>query len=604
VDAEIRKQQARSLEQQGQIAEALAVYRQILADLEGTPAIWQELPLFVKAGDLSFRLRDAKSAIAMYEQAAKRYAAYGSSRSVIALCSKILRIAPSRSLIYPRLARLMAERGHISEARAVLAGYAEMAQLARTARELEDLSGRPDGEVRPVLEMLIEVADRAEQAVLQVAAARRGQPQAESGAANLAAPSTEPESGVVEGLSQHETADAGPPEAEESAETATSDATVTELPIEEEPEQPSSAVGAVQAEGVGEAPKPSWRQEPEPEDGGPEGTLQAIEMQEPEPVEEEEATPIPDWMREPEASGAQETEPAWMRDREIGEEEAETPTPAWMQEPEAVDQEPETAVVSGQMADVTGPRKLLFSEMQQQRRSKGLWVGLAVAVIVVGGATLVWFRIIPIGTIGLGVDSPQSEQSAPPAPVLADSATATADDGTQESFSAQPAEATTVGTPPEAAAEDTAALAAAPGGTIASGDSAALQVQPPLALPPATSVPAQPDSGATGTEVPSIVVVDGLPIESVTEMSSEGRAGYRVVQRFDTGEPITLILLSLDGESADTAGSEAITFESTADDWTVGSLRFGRYLVNASAGVGADSLEVLLRRLIGRPLPD
>jgi hypothetical protein len=600
VDAETRKQQARSLEQQGQIAEALAVYRQILADIEGTPAIWQELPLFVKAGDLSLRLRDAKSAITMYEQAAKRYAAYGSGKSVIALCSKILRIVPSRSLIYPRLARLMVERGHVSEAGSVLASYAELAQLDRTARELKELIGRSDDEMRPVLEMLIEVSDRAEQAILHVAAARREQPQAESGVATVTAAQAGPESAVEESLAQHETADEGSTEAAESSEITTSEATVMEAPIEEEPEESSSGVGVPQAEEGDEAPKPAWMHEPEPEDRGPGDSPKDTWMQEAEPAEEDEETPTPEWMREPEVSGAQQLDGlGWIGDGESSPEEAETPKPAWMQEPEPVDQESVGAGESGQVADGTGPRKVLFSEMQTQRRSRGVWVVLAVAVVVVGGAALVWFRIIPIGTIGLGANAPQSEQ---PAPALADSATATADDGT-ESLSARPTESPTVAARSEADAEDTTARGAALDGTIGSGDSSASEAQPP-APPLATSVPAQADSGAAVTEAPTIVVIEGLPVESVTEISSEGRAGYRVVQRLDTGEPITLILLSLDGDSASTAGAEEITFESTADDWTVGSLRFGGYLVNASAGVGADGLEVLLRRLIGRPLPD
>ncbi len=571
VDAESRKQQARSLEQQGQLAEALAVYCQILADIEGTPAIWQELPLFVKAGDLSLRLRDTKSAIGMYEQAAKRYAAYGSSKSVTALCSKILRIVPSRSLIYPRLARLMVERGHISEARAVLASYAELAQLDRTARELEDLSGRSDDEVRPVLEMLIEVSDRAEQAILQVAAARRGQPQAETGVATVAPGLAEPESAVAEDLAQHEAVAEGSTEAAESSDIATSEATVAESPIDEETEESSPAFGAPAAEEGESAPKSAWMAEPEPEDDGPEGSSKDIWMQRTEPAEEEGRTQTPAWMHEPEVNGSQEIDGlGWEGDGESGPEEVETPKPAWMREPEAVNQEFKGAAERGQAADVTGPRKVMFSEMQTQRRSRGLWVGLAAAVVVVGSAALVWFRIIPIGAIGLGANSAQSEQSAPPVPVLADSAATTGDDGT-ESFSTPPVETTMVATPSEAEAEDAAERVA--------------------------------DSGATVTEVPSIVVVDGLPVESVTEISSEGRAGYRIVQRLDNGEPVTLILLSLADESADTMGAEEITLESTADDWTVGSLRFAGYLVNASAGVGADSLEVLLRKLTYRPLP-
>ncbi len=581
MDVEIRKQQARSLEQQGEIAEALVVYRQILTDLEGSSAIWQELPLFVKAGDLSLRLRDAKSAIAMYEQAAKRYAVYGSGKSVIALCSKILRIAPSRSLIYPRLALLMVKRGHISEARAVLANYADLAQLDRTARELEGLSGRSDNEVRPVLEMLIEVSERAEQARLQVAAARREQPQAGSGAASAPA-ATAPESAIGEGLAQYESTTEGPNGAAESSESATSEAASAESPMGREPEESPSQVGALQVGEEAELAEPAWLQAPEPKGVGSEDHRTATWMQQTKPTEEEEEPPTAGWMREPDESEAQEIEaPVWMRDRESGPEE-ETQPPAWMQEPGGVAQESGGAVVNHPVADVTGPRKITFGEMQTARRSRRAWVGLAV-VVVLGGAALVWFRIVPIGTIGLAVSSTQSEQSVPAAAALADSAT-----GGTETFGEPPAEATTVAALSEAEVE--AARAAAAGETIASGDSAVPE-------------PNQPDSGAALPGVPSIVVVAGLPVESVTEISSEGRAGYRVVQRLDTGEPITLILLSLDSDSMDTVDAGVISFESTGDDWTVGSLRFGGYLVNASAGVGADILEGLLRRLMNRPLP-
>ncbi len=120
MNVEERKQKARELEQQGETESALELYQTILAELEGTPEIWRELPLYVKAGDLSLKMGDTSAAIGLYEKAATAYAAYGSSKSVIALCAKILRVNSGRTHAFLRLVRIMIERDHLSEARLVL----------------------------------------------------------------------------------------------------------------------------------------------------------------------------------------------------------------------------------------------------------------------------------------------------------------------------------------------------------------------------------------------------------------------------------------------------------------------------------------------------
>ena len=107
MNVEEQKQAARALEQKGETEEALTLYENVLAELEGTPEIWRELPLYVKAGDLSLKLNDSSNAISNYEKAANAYAAYGSSKSVIALCTKILRVNPGRTHVFLRLVRLM-----------------------------------------------------------------------------------------------------------------------------------------------------------------------------------------------------------------------------------------------------------------------------------------------------------------------------------------------------------------------------------------------------------------------------------------------------------------------------------------------------------------
>ena len=170
MDIATLKQQARSLEQQGDSAQALAIYRKILAHVEGTPAIKQELPLYVKAGDLSLKLGDTKSAVAMYGRVARRYAEYGSAQSVNALCAKILRIAPRETHLYPRLAGLMVKKGFVGAAREVLVRYAKRTNQPKGLQLLERLAGRGDDELRPILEKMLAAAERREKTLAQRAA--------------------------------------------------------------------------------------------------------------------------------------------------------------------------------------------------------------------------------------------------------------------------------------------------------------------------------------------------------------------------------------------------------------------------------------------------
>ncbi len=167
MNVEDNKHQARSLEQEGETEAALELYEKILAELEGTPEIWRELPLYVKAGDLSLKLNDSSNAISHYEKAANAYAAYGSSKSVIALCIKILRVNPGRTHVFLRLVRLMIEREHLADARLVLLEYAERLKLPKAGLVLESLADAPEDQMKPTLEMLLELGGRYEYARAQ-----------------------------------------------------------------------------------------------------------------------------------------------------------------------------------------------------------------------------------------------------------------------------------------------------------------------------------------------------------------------------------------------------------------------------------------------------
>ncbi len=167
MNIEEHKQEARTLEQQGETEGALALYEKILAELEGTPEIGRELPLYVKAGDLSLKLNDSSNAISHYEKAANEYAVHGSSKRVIALCTKILRVNPGRTHVFLRLVRLMIEREHLADARLVLIEYAARLKLPKTGLVLEELANSPEEQMKSLLEMLLEMGGRYEYARAQ-----------------------------------------------------------------------------------------------------------------------------------------------------------------------------------------------------------------------------------------------------------------------------------------------------------------------------------------------------------------------------------------------------------------------------------------------------
>jgi tetratricopeptide (TPR) repeat protein len=346
VDTTERKQQGRELEQQGRMAEALDVYRQILEEIDGTPAIWKELPLYVKAGDLNHKLGDGEGAIAMYEQAAKRYAAYGSGKSVVALCRKILRVEPERSIVFPRFARLMIDRGHVGEALIVLESYAELARLSRVQSELAALVDRPEDEVRPVLDVLSEVSERAELAVLKSVRAER-----ESARLVLELEqerkSTELSWGHEERQITWDEGEAGTDEAveaeghvDEPRRYSAGDVTDDQDSADQVSERDEESIDRGPKE-IATSPhlaRPDWEDEESDEDKGP--------------VEEEQP--------------------------------AESPA--------APDTAREHALRH------TPPRKVLFSEIQPRKRSKVLWIVLLMVVVIAAAAAVAYqMGYIPLG---------------------------------------------------------------------------------------------------------------------------------------------------------------------------------------------------------------
>jgi tetratricopeptide (TPR) repeat protein len=165
------KDQARTLEQQGQFEKALTIYQHILKHLEGTPALAKVLPLYVKAGDLLHKMDRQEEAVASYQTAAEQYAASGAAPRVTALCGKIIRLVPERRDVYTDFVRQLIDHGHVGSARDVLADYARYAGMDRAIETLDDLAGRQNSEVQPMLERLLnsfELDDQSEQAAERV----------------------------------------------------------------------------------------------------------------------------------------------------------------------------------------------------------------------------------------------------------------------------------------------------------------------------------------------------------------------------------------------------------------------------------------------------
>jgi len=166
------KDQARAYEQQGQIHKALAIYQHILKHLEGKSAVVKVLPLYVKVGDLFLKQNQRVGAVESYEKAAEHYATLGSARRVSALCTKIVRADSQRNDVHVYFTRRLIESGHVASARDVLADYAETVGLGQALEALDDLAGRPNDEVKPMLERLLDSVGQGERTSAERVAAR------------------------------------------------------------------------------------------------------------------------------------------------------------------------------------------------------------------------------------------------------------------------------------------------------------------------------------------------------------------------------------------------------------------------------------------------
>ncbi|HEX6575632.1 MAG TPA: tetratricopeptide repeat protein [Gemmatimonadaceae bacterium] len=167
------KKKAADYEAKRQYEKALEVYEQVLNTKRGADEE-RDVALYNRVGDLHYRLGNNEQAIHYYEQAADYYAEGGFFNNAIALCNKILRYAPGRTIVYYKLGIISAKKGFNSDAKQNFLEYADRMQRAgkmdeafNALKEFADLCPGQD-DVRLMLADQLARADRKPEALEQL----------------------------------------------------------------------------------------------------------------------------------------------------------------------------------------------------------------------------------------------------------------------------------------------------------------------------------------------------------------------------------------------------------------------------------------------------
>jgi tetratricopeptide (TPR) repeat protein len=166
------KNEARRAEHRSDWARAIELYKSAIR-LEQESGSVSDVGVYNRVGDLYLRRGDTTAAVEYYEQAADHYAAHGLHTSAIALCNKVLRIAPERDEVYRRLARLHASTGLLAEARNAFLQFAQRMQdrdrLSEALEAIQELVGLTGAEeLRTAFAGQLEAAGLASQAAAQL----------------------------------------------------------------------------------------------------------------------------------------------------------------------------------------------------------------------------------------------------------------------------------------------------------------------------------------------------------------------------------------------------------------------------------------------------
>jgi tetratricopeptide (TPR) repeat protein len=167
------KKKAAELEGRKNFEKALEVYEQVLT-MKHTGDEDRDVALHNRVGDLHYRLGNTEQALTYYEQAADLYAEGGLFNNAIALCNKILRYSPGRTVIYYKLGIISAKKGFNSDAKQNFLEYADrmqrigkMDEAFRALKEFADLCPGQD-DVRLSLAEQLARANRKPEALEQL----------------------------------------------------------------------------------------------------------------------------------------------------------------------------------------------------------------------------------------------------------------------------------------------------------------------------------------------------------------------------------------------------------------------------------------------------
>lgn len=169
------KEAARKFEQREEWRRAIDVYLKAIREAEEAGGEGTQDPaLYNRVGDLEMKAGDSLAALRAYEQAAELYADQGFFNNAIALCGKILRVNPSRTATYLRLAQLHARKNFVGEAKKNLIEYLDrmngVGQLeeAFAAVKLFADQFHTNPDIRLMLVELLRASSRTEEAKEQL----------------------------------------------------------------------------------------------------------------------------------------------------------------------------------------------------------------------------------------------------------------------------------------------------------------------------------------------------------------------------------------------------------------------------------------------------
>jgi len=167
------KKKAADFEQKKQFDRAVQAYIELL-DTLANDIDDIDIPLYNRVGDILIRQNSAAEALVYYEKAVDLYSERGFLNNAIALCNKILRQSPGRTIIYYKLGKISATKGFKSDAKRNFLEYADRMEKSgkrdeafRALKEFADLCPDQD-DVRLMLAEHLARDNRREEAIEQL----------------------------------------------------------------------------------------------------------------------------------------------------------------------------------------------------------------------------------------------------------------------------------------------------------------------------------------------------------------------------------------------------------------------------------------------------